>query len=423
MNNCKFLLLLFLAFLLNSCHKDSLRPIDALSPKTVSQIQALETYGDTVEVYKLNAEIVNPEEIIDSYDLRLLPFAKFKSRMDELISQSNNAQIIAEFTGIAIASKDSIEHFSAYYENGAFVSSIIFTPEEQPRVAPECPNPHIIVFTEIQTTDWWQINGNGTVVYLGSSTETYTVIVEMCTPGGFDQYYTDHTSNTQHLNATQARIWLFDRILDKLFSEGTELVNPCKPENSSADNIRDVLDELEVFSEEAFFEEFVNQLSACEEGLDQLILLDGGILANKTCKESFNFISVGAGYTAQVNDIHQTYLTSLGGFYAFYIGVMCIQVSGTDAFGNPLTPEKAAELSAYAMDNARLALFNELGGTIRDNVAAREAYKTYIEQELRILTGPGATSSVSYGACAGGNIPSTEYRVNPFGIPLCIDLF
>ncbi len=156
---------------------------------------------------------------------------------------------------------------------------------------------------------------------------------------------------------------------------------------------------------------------------ESFALYDGsGWCVNRTCKESFNFVETGIGYTAEVNDIHQTYLSASAGFYSYYIGVMCIQVNGVDAFGNSLTAEKAAELSAFAMDNARAALFNQLGNTIHTNVEAHQEYKSLIVQELRILTGGGTTSSVAYGACVG-NIPSTEYRVNPLGVPICIDLF
>lgn len=198
------------------------------------------------------------------------------------------------------------------------------TPIDQPRVAPECPNPHVIYYTTVETTDWWQIAG-GTVTYLGSTTETVTEIVELCTPGGFDQYYTDYTGNTQFLSAIQARAQLFDRIYDHLMDEDALLLNPCEPGNSSVDNIQDVLDELEIFSLVAFYEAYNSIIQECFEDLENEEII------NDLCLEATDLVSlsdpdVTAYYVKfldlQINFIH----TGTGQNFQTNFSELCIQV-------------------------------------------------------------------------------------------------
>lgn len=414
--------LILVATLFYSCQKEDIKV--NVQPQSLATNQALQI-PDSNEVYKVTLDFKNPNSgVVSEYDLRLIPTLAFEARMNELLSQLDTSQLIEEFTGILRAYQDSIENFSAYYEQGSFKQTLVFTLEEEPRVPPICPEPHFVVYTFIEITDWWQVGGDGTVKFLGSSTETTTEVVEMCTPGFFDQYYTDISTYSINLNVAQAKAWKFDRIFEMLLDENISLFNPCKPDNSQADNIREIIDYLEEsdidFSTDAFLTGYLTALVQCDEGAEYVTTLDGGYLHNKTCKGSFNYIPVGDGYTAQVSDILHGYKTIDNDFFIYHIGVMCIQVSGTDAFGQPLTPQKAAELSAFAMDNARLELFDEMGQTIHTNAEAKAAYKGYIVDELIKLTGAGTSSSVSFGVCQG-NIPDEPYKVNPYGLALCVN--
>lgn len=167
--------------------------------------------------------------------------------------------------------------------------------------------------------------------------------------------------------------------------------------------------------EECIDENFLNSLTKPE-----IISANNGILWSKTCKESFDYKRVGDGFTAQVNDITHAYQGS--GFpptiLQYNIPELCIQVRGTDAFGNPLTKEKAAELSAYAMDNARLSLLPEIGLTVNDPETAKQRYKILLMQALVELTGGQATSSISFGHCLG-NITPKDYLLKPLNIFTC----
>jgi hypothetical protein len=128
-----------------------------------------------------------------------------------------------------------------------------------------------------------------------------------------------------------------------------------------------------------------------------------GWTLGKTCAETFLYVKVGDGYTTNVKEISHGYLKWLSYFY-YCIPNMCVQVRGKDQFGQPLTAEKASELSAYAMDNARLEVMEDIGSLIRTSEEAKQLFKTYFQEELVKLTGGRATCSISYGTCSG-NIP------------------
>ncbi len=140
----------------------------------------------------------------------------------------------------------------------------------------------------------------------------------------------------------------------------------------------------------------------------------------RTCKSSFDFIKVGDGYTAQVNKIEHKYAKNFSNVLSYRISEMCIQVRGKDAFGNNLTKEKAAELTAFAIDNARLELFKEINVSIFNSIQAKNEYKFYVQEELSKLTGGKATSSISYGHCFG-DIPIRTYTVSPLNILPCVN--
>ena len=167
------------------------------------------------------------------------------------------------------------------------------------------------------------------------------------------------------------------------------------------------------FEDQEEFDEFVSY---------KMVEVSGGpgILTNRTCKSSFEFKSVGLGWTAQVENIPCAY-DSNAGYYSYRIGELCIQISGTDANNVPLTKEKAAELSAFALDNAKLKVFKDIEEEIvsSDN-QAREAHRRHYKDQLSILTGGRATASISFAAC-NGNIPIRPYKSRWFfGLGPCV---
>jgi len=149
----------------------------------------------------------------------------------------------------------------------------------------------------------------------------------------------------------------------------------------------------------------------------------GSFLVSKTCKSSFEYVPVGLGYTTQVDNVRHAYSNGLFSIIEYRIPEVCIQVRGEDKYDQPLTADKAAELTAFAMDNARLALFDKIqSGFIDTNLQARNEFKSVFVSSLLDLTGGNATSSISYMACSG-NIPSNTYKMNPLGgNTLCISL-
>lgn len=143
-----------------------------------------------------------------------------------------------------------------------------------------------------------------------------------------------------------------------------------------------------------------------------------GIIYSRTCKKSFNFIQTGDAYTAQVSDIRHAYHAN-GHVVDYTIGAMCIQVRGEDAFGNALTKEKAAELSAFAMDGARLRLLDEVGISITLSFEARNRFKKLLKEQLEELTGGRLTSTITLGTCLG-DIEERPYSLSLFGFFACI---
>jgi hypothetical protein len=137
-------------------------------------------------------------------------------------------------------------------------------------------------------------------------------------------------------------------------------------------------------------------------------VLDGsGTLNSGTCAESFLYIRVGDGFTTGVKGMGHAYLKNFT-WYDVCISNMCIQVRGKDQFNQPLTADKAAELTAYAFDNARLEMFEDLNNVITTSEQARNLYKTYVQDELAKLTGYRGSCSISYGECSG-NVPAEFY--------------
>ncbi len=185
------------------------------------------------------------------------------------------------------------------------------------------------------------------------------------------------------------------------------------------------LDDLGLLEEAAQNQNLLELLIDNIDTPENLTLIeDGGILVSKTCESSFQFAPTGAGFTCQVNNISHTYFPNFGPYIAVEIPELCLQVSGADAFGTPLTALKAAELSAFAMDNARLALFDEIeSGTIFTDIQAKYEYRNIYTAKLLELTGGQTTSSISYGACSG-SIPTAPYQLNPLGgYTICITLW
>jgi len=149
-----------------------------------------------------------------------------------------------------------------------------------------------------------------------------------------------------------------------------------------------------------------------------------GILVSTTCASSFDYVPVGNGFTAQVNDVGHSYFAGYFGVIWYKIPELCIQVSGSDANGVPLTATKAAQLSAYAMDNARYTVFDRIQeGLIVTNTGAKDDFRNIYRDELIQLTGGQTTSSISYGPCLG-SIPETAYTLAPLGFDaLCIKMW
>jgi len=149
-----------------------------------------------------------------------------------------------------------------------------------------------------------------------------------------------------------------------------------------------------------------------------------GILVSTTCASSFDYVPVGNGFTAQVNDVGHSYFAGYFGVIGYKIPELCIQVSGSDANGVPLTATKAAQLSAYAMDNARYTVFDRIQeGLIVTNTGAKDDFRNIYRDELIQLTGGQTTSSISYGPCLG-SIPETAYKLAPLGFDaLCIKMW
>lgn len=135
-------------------------------------------------------------------------------------------------------------------------------------------------------------------------------------------------------------------------------------------------------------------------------ILDGYLNAN-TCTDSYLFVRVGDGFTTGCKGMSHAYLKNLK-WYEYCIPELCIQVRGKDIFGQPLDAAKAAELTAYAVDNARLEMFKDLNNVITTSTEARARFKTYIEEELVKLTDNKGSCSISYGRCSG-NIPAEYY--------------
>jgi len=172
---------------------------------------------------------------------------------------------------------------------------------------------------------------------------------------------------------------------------------------------------LNILLDEDYNEELMDYITRCDD--------IGETLNSRTCKESFNYKAVGDGFTCQVNDVLHTYLDVSSGFYKYRIPEMCIQVRGKDQYNQPLTKEKAAELTAYAFDNTRLKILVEIeAANIESSSEAMLYFKDQFIIELSTLTGGKSTSSIAYGSCSG-NIPSNQYLVSPFGILPCIDLW
>jgi len=167
------------------------------------------------------------------------------------------------------------------------------------------------------------------------------------------------------------------------------------------------------FEDQEEFNEFVSY---------KMVEVSGGpgILSNRTCKSSFEFKRVGNGWTAQVENIPCAY-DSNAGYYSYRIGELCVQISGTDANNVPLTKEKAAELSAFALDNAKLDVFKDIeDGLIWSDSQAREAHRRFYKDQLSTLTGGGATASIAFNSCSG-NIPIRPYKSRWFfGFGPCV---
>jgi hypothetical protein len=130
----------------------------------------------------------------------------------------------------------------------------------------------------------------------------------------------------------------------------------------------------------------------------------GGVKNANTCPETFLYIKVGDGFTTNVKDVAHGYLKNFT-FLKYCIPNMCVQIRGKDKFGQPLTAEKASELSAYAMDNARLELFDDVNVLIYTSEDAKRVFKDYFKEELAKLTGYNTACSISYGECSGDRIP------------------
>ncbi|KAA3637387.1 MAG: hypothetical protein DWQ02_06835 [Bacteroidetes bacterium] len=437
MNKLWFLSLIVLQMLFfNGCTKEPVTEsttIDSLVNESDSGNLKSDGQDKTTALY-FQKSFESPKGVTDNFDLFLLPRLDFKEQMHALHQQGDEDALFDAFTGIIKGSKEGETHFAAYYQAGNYVGDV----EDELRVGEECWE---IWMTTETTTDWFQIveaDGITTITYLGSTTETNTELIGYdCLPGGFDQFYTGLVVNEVFMNQTQTQIWM----LDKWIEEGVQLVDFCNSDNDSNNEILEaVIDfaNIEVLTEEAFWEGYVEMLEDClgisfkcketegEELLEcidaELALAESGFLNSHTCKSSFNFVSVGAGYTTQVNEILHAYKQIGFPFMQYRIPEMCVQVNGQDSYGNPLTADKAAELAAYATDNARIAVFDDIGLSVFSGLDAKLAFKAHFVSELSELTGGNATSSVSYGACFG-NIPEQNYTITPLGILPCVHAY
>ena len=166
---------------------------------------------------------------------------------------------------------------------------------------------------------------------------------------------------------------------------------------------------------QAFKNEILNALQNNDCVLNKLALAENGILVSRTCKSSFDFTQVGTAWTCQVNNVFHAYQPSFFNIMQYTIPELCVQVSGTDANGQALTAAKAAELSAFAMDNARLALLAKMTeGLVNSDLEAKTEFKDLFAEQLTELTIGNTSSSISYGQCFG-NINTQNYALSPFG--------